>query len=466
MLCLMISAILVGTLPYISMAKSEAEILEDNIRSREALASVLPPEIVRETVDGFELHVLCDTEAGEAFGADNGSPTALSEKAAKRNEHLIIETGVQLSVSVTEDFVQTARKDILSGEMYYNLYAASVAPSLSALLLSGDLSDVTGSVHIRADKDWFDGGTMDKLAVHGKQYLISSATADARRSAEVVVYDRSAAEQTDLLPEEERSLAALALDGEFTLEAMLAASRAAYIAPTEGDALLGGANATPAFYGFGYGDEDIFSLYFGVGGNFLTADAEGFSVAPLATLRTATDSVRQLIGDPSAVSDADAFAAGNALFAVHKLAEIAALREAVEDIGILPLPKVRKEDAYRSYMDPAHTTMLAIPNGVAGQDKVEFLISRMAFLSYGYVEPVIKKQIVADNAEDEKILSLIGESVACDMSDLFGYGDIAGLIADTVHEGDDRLALEYYNRKTLYEKALSIIQKRIAVEQE
>ncbi len=457
---ILIAAILAGTLPQVLLPDPEEERLAENRRMRETLSSVLPPEVVRENVEGFELQVLCDTDAAPAFAAGELSD-ALSEKAAKRNEHLIVETGVQLSVSATADFAQTAKEDILSGELRYNLYAGDAAGSLSALLSAGHLSDLSDSAHIRADKPWFDGAIMDELSIFGGKYLISSATADARSGAAVVTYNRSIELQNNLLPEDERSLAAIALDGQFTIETLLAASRAAQAVSAEqyAEAHLEAANS---FHGFCYGEEDIFPLYFGAGGSFVTADEEDtLTVTPLSTMRKALDAVKPLTADPSALADPDAFGELSALFSVHKLSEIGALREAVMGIGILPLPKASEEAEYRSYIDLAHTTMLAIPRGIEEQGKVEYLIARMAFLSYGYMEPLLKEQVAAGNADDERMLSLIADSVACDVSALFGYGDIAGLLADTVREGDDRLALHYYNRKTLYEKALSIIEKRL-----
>ena len=461
----MLGAILIGTYPYLAAMQSAAEIEADNLQNRERLASVLPPEVVRETVEGFELHVLCDTPSGEVFAADGGETPSISEKAVKRNEHLKIETGVELLVSVTEDFVQTATEDLLSGAHYYNLYAATAAPSLSSLLASGRLTDVTGSVHIRPEKEWFDGGIMDELSMYGKHYLISSATADARRHAAVIVYDGAMEAGLGLLPEDERSLAKIALDGDFTLEKMLTVSRGAHIPPTEGDPLLGGVDAFPGFYGFAYGDSDVFALYAGLGGDFLTDNEEQPVVTSLAALREALGTLQTLTSDPSSLADANAFAEGRTLLSVCRMSEITALRAAGTDVGILPLPKAHTEDDYRCYIDPTKTTMLAIPSGTAEQEKVEFLVARMAFLSYGYIEPVLKKQIAADDPDNQKILALVAESVSCDRSTLLGYGDIGGLLAGIVREGDGRLTLEYYNRKALYEKALSILEKRLTAEQ-
>ena len=47
------------------------------------------------------------------------------------------------------------------------------------------------------------------------------------------------------------------------------------------------------------------------------------------------------------------------------------------------------------------------------------------------------------------------------VTDLFGYGDIPGWIADVAEGGTYRLEMEFYKRKTLCEKALSIVARRL-----
>lgn len=463
----MLGAILLGTVPYLfvlSADRDAAAIEEDNRLQREALASVLPPERVEEDVEGFALHILCDREAAATFAADDSATTTLSANAAKRNEHLSVETGSALLATVTSDFVKTAKEDILSGENRYNLYAADAAGSLSVLLSAGYLADVSDSAYIRGEKAWFDADIMDELSIYGGKYLISSAAADARSSAAAIVYNRSIAGSIDPMLADGQALSSLALAGDFTVEALLVISRAAYVVPTEEQRLLAEAYGDGVFYGFSYDQEDIFPLYFGVGGNFVTTDDDTLSIVSLSALRECLDAVKTLTADETTTENSYAFGEGAALFSVHKLSEIRSLRETITDIGILPLPKKTAEEDYRSYIDLAHTTMLAIPKSATEQVKIEYLVNRMAFLSYGYIEPVLRQQVTAGNADDATILELIADTAACDLSELFGYGDIGGLLADTLREGDDRLTLNYYNRKTLYEKALSIIEKRLIAE--
>ena len=72
---------------------------------------------------------------------------------------------------------------------------------------------------------------------------------------------------------------------------------------------------------------------------------------------------------------------------------------------------------------------------------------------------------MGEREEERKLLSLIFDHMVCDLSGLLGYGDIESLVAEAALDGDARLALHYYNRKTLYEKALSILEKRLTKEE-
>ena len=85
----------------------------------------------------------------------------------------------------------------------------------------------------------------------------------------------------------------------------------------------------------------------------------------------------------------------------------------------------------------------------------------MAFLSDGYILPSYYEDF---DKSDGEMLNLIAKSAVTDLTSLFGYGDIDALVTDAFFGRENRLALEYYNRKTLYEKALEIIDNRINTE--
>lgn len=439
----------------------DVEITEQH-EERAALAIAEPARIIRPDTEGFVLSILCDTDASDFFVTDEGAPTALSERVEKRNAHLTAETGAYITRILVPSVYDAAWTNSLSGMNEYSLYAADAAEGLSPLLSAGLLRDVSGSQYIRTADAWFDGTVMESLSLYGGQYLISSTVADARQNTAVLLYDRTLYERSRT-EEHERTLTAVALDGEWTFEQFLVASRGAERA--ESTALLAG-NALPelsvslaeeeVFHGFSYGEEDIFPLYVAAGGSFCEGE-----IVSLPVLKNGLATLMPLTEDASSVENPDAFAEGATLFTVATLAEAATLRESGIDVGILPLPKPSEDADYRAYIDPRGAAMLALPRDDSDAEKVEYLIYRMAFLSAGYVEPYFAERIAGDDPDTRSVLTLISESTVCDLAGLLGYGEIETLVAETVLSGNDRLTMDYYNRKTLYEKALSILEKRL-----
>lgn len=407
--------------------------------------------------EGFVLHTLCDARAETFFLADENGATELSRRVYARDRHLGDETGAVLIESAASDFLSAAKADLLSGAYTYNLYAADAGGSLSKLLASASLHDVTDSVYLRTDEPWFDGKVMDELAVGGRRYLISSSAVDARLGAVAVVYHR-ALEDGGTGVNESAAMTAVALEGEFTLEYLLSSSRASGAEQTA--AAIG--DGTPAAYGFAFDADDVFALYFGAGGSFI--DAESGTAVEYETFAERLDRVLAFYGEASVTDNTAAFERGDALFTLMKLSDLQSRGDG-DALGVLPLPKAAESDAYRSYIDLDGTPMTAIPAGVPSADKVEYLVERMAFLSYGYIEPLVRGQIDGGDADERAVLRLIFDGAACEAANLYGYGDLPGWLSSVAKNGTARLKMEYYKRKTLCEKALSIVEKRLAAAQ-
>ncbi|MBE6679804.1 MAG: hypothetical protein E7598_04700 [Ruminococcaceae bacterium] len=424
-----------------------AAVAKADSMQREIRASVYPNQAEKEDINGFSINILCDMSASAGFCDAENAAQSLSLLAEKRNDHFEAETGAVLSVTPSADFYKAATNDILSDTKEYNLFAADVSSSLSHLLSAGNLHDISDSKYIDTSEKWFDGVVMDNLSVYGGKYLISSAAADARRNACVIVYNR------DLAPSSMKPPVMLASNGEFTVEKMLEYSRAVYSSGENGEA---------AFYGASFGEEDVFPLIFGVGGVFVRTSADATSVEPLSSLRVKLEKVASIVNDSSVSYGTKDFSESHSLFSVKTISEIPHLRKTVGNIGILPLPKFDENSKYSGYIDLDGAVMMAIPAGVLEHEKVEYALDRFARLSYEYIVPYFESEVIGENDDDARILEIIAEGVSSDLSSLFGYGDIASLFADVVSGKEQNFKLEYYNRKTLYEKAISIIEKRLA----
>lgn len=377
-------------------------------KARATLTSAEPQMAVRPDVNGFEMHILCDTNAEKFF--DGTADGELSKRVKLRNEHLEAESGATVAVSVAEGFYNAAKNDILSGAYKYDLYAAKASGNLSRLLAEGELYDLSNSNYIDFDKEYYDTKTVDDLAIRGGKYLMSSAAADARLFSEVIVYEGSFDGSTDIQAEAEA--------GVFTFDNMF---------------LCGGCV---------FEREDIYPLWFGLGESFVSYTNDEME---FISHKTFADTVEMLSPLASTEERVDVF-------------EIQTLYDVMdsETHTVLPLPKAMEEAEYGGYVNLSRAVMTAMPRGTSTASETEYLFDRMAYLSAEYISPYF-----ADKFKDESdIYNIVIESAACDLSVLLGYGDIGGLIADCMQD-DAKLTLEYYNRKALYEKVLSIIAKRL-----
>ncbi len=484
-----LAGLLAGAALLMAASKRVADVSDENEEIRASLTVLSPTPIIPPDTDGFTLSLLCDRAAYPYFtGQEDGG--GLARRVWLRNNHLKEETGVTLDLSYTADFYAEATADLLSGDRQYNLYAADAAQNLSKLLAAGYLSDTSDSAYIQDTRPWYDAAGMDELSLFGKRYLISSAALDARQGATVLLYNRSLLRLLENSENTALTLSASALDGLFTFEELLAASKtaaAAYANPPSVPTLMdqmqtervfaeeksapepsaqsaAGAPDGVGFYGLTFGSEDAFAIYTALGGSFAesTSDTPEISVT-LGTLRDKLSAVIDLSIEDSVRVHAAAFENAASLFGVAKLSEVETIKTAISDVGLLPMPKQSVTEDYRCFVDLRGTPVMAIPSGASDMRKIEYLIDRMAFLSYGYIEPLVQKNLTQGNPDDEKMLELIFDSAVYDLSNLFGYGSIERLAADTLEaKTTDRLALDYYNRQALYEKAFEIIGKRLA----
>lgn len=461
------AAVLVGLIGgaamLLAVSRADNATLDEITAARAALKSTELVPVETPDTAGFSLNILTDAVGAPFFDTDETAAAAIDARIRARDAHLAEETGATVQATAAADFVQAARADILSGAYRSNLYVADAADCLSKLLASASLRDMTDDPYLRTDEAWFDGKLMDSLRVGGGRYLLSSSAADARLGAVAVVYNRRLLASLDGTPDEGASLAAVALDGGFTLEYLLSEIRTADAAADAAAAALdtsgveSGVDVPLPPRGLAAGADELFAIFFGIGGNFIEPGT-GETVA-YDTFADTLARVLDLYGETSPGGTAT-FKNDGAIFTLAKLADLSEIGSAA-DYGILPLPKLSAEDDYRAYIELHGTAMAAVPVGVPEADKVSYLFERMSFLSRGYVEPLLRDTIVGGVSDDARVLALIYDGADGSVTDLFGYGDIPGWIADVAERGTYRLEMEFYKRKTLCEKALSIVAKRL-----
>ncbi|MBQ6613758.1 MAG: hypothetical protein IIX18_00390 [Clostridia bacterium] len=383
--------------------------------------SVNPPALIEPpSAEGYILSILSETDAAHFFAESELS----SGSVQKRNFHLALESGVVVGASSVPAIYDAARNDILSGTYSYDLYAAS-GRELSRLLSKDLLDDISDNPYIDTDDEWFDATLTNALAVLGKHYFLSSSITDTYKDVYVLAYNPALCD--------ENALIAAAKDGSLTLEKVLEYQKEG-VSPIE------------------IAEDDVFPLYNALGGSFANA-AEELAITPFKEFESGITALT-----PFSSLESASFENGEVPFSVMTLEEVKRLKESSTDTGFLPLPKAEKTDSFRSYIDIKNAIFTALPKEHPELDIISYAVYRMAFLSHGYTLPSYYESL---NATNNEMIEIIYENIVFDISALFGYGDIDALVADIYYGREKRPSLEYYNRRTLYEKAFEIIENRI-----
>ncbi len=398
----------------------EAEVAE-HIEARNSLLVNTPSEVEVPNTDGFILSVLSEASSAKYFAESETSP----KNVPKRNHHLMLEGGAVIGTSSVPAIYDAAKNDVLSGTYSYDILSAS-GRELSRLIRAELLENISDNKYIDTSSDWFDASITDSLTLFGKKYLLSSTITDTFGNAYVLVYNGG------LIDGEE--LKSAALSGDLTLEKLLAYEKSIDIDSGDSHALLAS-----------------------LGGTFVSA-ATKVEVLPLEKVKETRNALLPLVERCDGTS---LFEDGSVPFAIMTLGEVKELRSKGIAAEILPLPKLTEEDGYSTYVDVGQTPLIALPKNHPDIDVVSYLTYRLAFLSEGYIAPSYYE---AFDEDDGDMLEIILSNASADVTSLFGYGDIDSLAAEWLAGDGESLALEYYNRKTLYEKALSIIEKRLTNE--
>lgn len=409
----MIAAIILSSVHF-GIQNEAAEHME----ARNNLSVAAPDIVAAPDTDGFILSVLSETDTAIYFAESEASP----KNVQKRNAHLALECGAIIGALSVPAIYDAAKNDILSGTYTYDILAAS-GKELARLLSSGLLDDTSDNNYIDTSADWFDAVITDALTLFGKNYLLSSTLTDTYNQTYVLAYNPTLCDS--------EALVGAAKDGSLTLDMLLAYEKSIEIDKS-----------------------DSFALFASAGGSFVSA-REYTETVSLGVLKEALGAAKPLAekyDGTSSIKD------GTAAFAIMTLGEVKQLLGEGTNIGILPLPKQSAADGYRCYIDIERTSLIALPSEHPEMDTISYLLYRLAFLSEGYTLPSYYGQF---GEEDKDMLEIITASAVTDLSSLFGYGDIDLLVAKWLYGDDSRLSLEYYNRKTLYEKAFEIIEKRL-----
>ncbi|MBO4422252.1 MAG: carbohydrate ABC transporter substrate-binding protein [Clostridia bacterium] len=137
---------------------------------------------------------------------------------------------------------------------------------------------------------------------------------------------------------------------------------------------------------------------------------------------------------------AKTFADGRALFLDAKLATAEELREMDNEFGIIPVPKLKEEDDYKSFVNGA-TSMVCVPATVKPENReyVSIIIEGLASEAYRTITPVLyetylKRKITRD-ADSSEMIDYIVRNRIFDMAYVNMHDGVGSYVRDLLQKG-------------------------------
>ncbi|MBQ3616089.1 MAG: hypothetical protein II993_08860 [Anaerotignum sp.] len=135
------------------------------------------------------------------------------------------------------------------------------------------------------------------------------------------------------------------------------------------------------------------------------------------------------------------------LFTIAEPLVFSEFREMEHDFGILPLPLFdEQQERYYTVLDTAFT-MLSVPISAADMNKCGLVLEAMAAQSAqtitpAYNETLLKRKYSRDN-ESEEMLDIISSTRTYDMTSVFGWGGLEGVLTGLLTKGSMDLVSSY-----------------------
>lgn len=383
------------------------------------IAGEAPPQITfTQTYARYEAEILC--QAGEPTFEEIGERLSLGEAARDEMVELLLD--VNLTREMVSDMPAEVERRAQAGESPDVLEFARAADAAS-LAPRGYLADLHAMPGLRLDHPAFDGALNDMLTVAGHTYfLFGDATVGDKAATAVLFVDPNAAAEADISADE---LLEAVRSGAWTTEQLLT-----YAA--QGSLSLDG--------------EDMVSLFLASGGEIFTRNAQG-----VPELTAGEPFSRAYAAMQAAAAAADG--GDEAVFTVGTLADLA------KGSLALPLPSLEADGLYRSPVDAPNAACISVPADPTDPHRTGDILTAYFTESTDSIAAPLREWLTVEHESD--LLDLILASRTCALGALFGWGDLAEALTESVgvREADFLASVEM--RMVTAARAMEIFLSRL-----
>lgn len=380
-----------------------------------------PPQYTfSATYPRYTATILAQADPTPAF-AELGE--VLDAGRAERDAAVEAMLDLALAREVVDDMQVELSQRVQAGEAPDLLEFVATADAAS-LAPGGYLHDLATLTTLQHDLPAFDHALNHALTIAGHAYfLFGDATVGDKAATSVMRFDPSAAMTAGIEPD---MILEAVHSGDWTVD---------YLLKTATDATL-------------YLDRDaVVPLFLGSGGKIFDHDSTGRPV--LVTGETfsrayaAMQSLMAVAGDEESGS----------LFSVGSLAEIGS------GILALPLPALEIGAPYHAMVDPDHAACISIPADPADPARTGDLLTAYFVASTETIAEPLRDHLAADT--DDDLLDHILSARTCAIGALFGWGDLAEALTDSVGVPEGEFLAASAMRMTTAARAMEIFLERL-----
>ena len=344
------------------------------------------------------------------------------------------------------DTYASLSKDIMSGDAHYDMVSPHILRSISQLVTSQYLADLSEFEYVDFSKSWWNNSFTDTLSIKDKLYYASGDLIVP--NARVIVFNKQMMEDygmPDIYEAVRDGLWTLDLLGEYTKDAVRDADGNSVYDKNDLYAFSDLANTGLAT-----------SFVHASGELFVSKGADGFNInlSSEKMYNIITKLYDYLYRDGNTDITNVEFGNGNVLFGSQVLLKLQILRDYPTDFGIIPFPKY--DESQDGYYSSVWNGLVCVPITAKDMELCGAVLETMAYYSQStlmpaYYDKLLDSKFVRDETSSE-MLDIIFDGLVYDVGLCFDnfIGCYASL-GQLLNQGSTDLASFYEQKRGTYE---------------
>lgn len=395
----------------------------------------------------------------------------INDAVFNRNKKIEEKYNVAILESVVTDFPGTIRKTVRAGDDLYDVVLTHLM-EVAALAQDGSITDIFQVPHLDFGKPWWNQNTPRDLSIGNKLFVMQGDLLIMDNDAmEAMIFNKSLLKDHALEDPYE-----IVKKGEWTFDKLYDMSRGV------AQDLNGDGKMYVQDDSFGVilqADTDISFLVSG-GDKICSKDSNDYPVITYGSERSylIADALMRLMLDEDNVVNLHRYAGkfgiydeqvkmmeeDRALFSWIRMRIVERLRAMETDFGILPLPKLDKQQPnYITHMNPHTGAGISIPRSAGDLDRTGMIIEDLCAeskytLQPAYYEINLQGKFMRDD-ESREMLDIILANTAYDIGYIYDFGNFAMTM---VYFGRDKKTTHASQFEKMEPKMLADIEKTIA----